>query len=188
MFRGHGQSKRAQVERRFQNDSGVGTQDDFNAFLWNVVMLAMGGMALGQAVDSSGLLRTISHKLQQTVEKESPWAVLAIFCALVLVATTFVSHTVGAIVILPILRAVGESMPDPHPKMLVMGAALMCSGAMGLPVSGFPNMNAISVVDKTGREYLRTYDFLRVGVPCSILTYGVIVSLGYSCMTFINGW
>lgn len=74
-------------------------------------MLAMGGMALGQAVDSSGLLLTISHKLQHAVERESPWAVLCIFCGLVLVATTFVSHTVGAIVILPILRAVGEAMP-----------------------------------------------------------------------------
>jgi phosphate transporter len=82
----------------------------------------------------------------------------------------------------------GGREQDPHPKMLVMGAALMCSGAMGLPVSGFPNMNAISVVDKTGREYLRTYDFLRVGVPCSILTYGVVVSLGYVLMTFVNGW
>ena len=29
-------------------------QDDFNGFLWNVVMLAMGGLALGEAVTSSG--------------------------------------------------------------------------------------------------------------------------------------
>ena len=36
---------------------------------------------------------------------------LAIFCALVLVATTFISHTVGAMVILPIVRAVGAAMP-----------------------------------------------------------------------------
>ena len=28
-------------------------------------------------------------------------------------------------------------MQDPHPKLLVMAAALMCSGAMGLPVSGY---------------------------------------------------
>lgn len=36
--------------------------------------------------------------------------VFAIFCALVLVATTFISHTVGAMVILPIVRAVGAQM------------------------------------------------------------------------------
>ena len=35
-------------------------------------------------------------------------------------------------------------MQDPHPKLLVMAAALMCSGAMGLPVSGYgpePHVN-----------------------------------------------
>jgi len=39
---------------------GVLDKDDFNGFLWNVVMLAMGGLALGDAVQSSGLLLTIS--------------------------------------------------------------------------------------------------------------------------------
>jgi di/tricarboxylate transporter len=38
----------------------VRSKDDFNGFLWNVVMLAMGGLALGQAVQSSGLLLSIS--------------------------------------------------------------------------------------------------------------------------------
>jgi di/tricarboxylate transporter len=39
---------------------GVLSKDDFNGFLWNVVMLAMGGLALGEAVKSSGLLLTIA--------------------------------------------------------------------------------------------------------------------------------
>ena len=36
-------------------------QDDFNSFLWNVVMLAMGGSVLGEAVKSSGLLLSITQ-------------------------------------------------------------------------------------------------------------------------------
>jgi di/tricarboxylate transporter len=59
---------------------------------------------------------------------QSLWAVLAIFCGLVLVGTTFISHTVGAMVILPIVQSVGDKMPGDHSKLLVMGAALMCSG------------------------------------------------------------
>jgi hypothetical protein len=61
---------------------------------------------------------------------QSLWAVLAIFCGLVLVGTTFISHTVGAMVILPIVQSVGDKMPGDHSKLLVMGAALMCSGGM----------------------------------------------------------
>ena len=40
---------------------GVLSKDDFNGFLWNVVMLAMGGLTLGEAVQSSGLLAAISQ-------------------------------------------------------------------------------------------------------------------------------
>ena len=73
-------------------------------------MLAMGGSALGEAVKSSGLLSAIAHGIQDLIVDRGTWAVLAIFCALVLVATTFISHTVGAMVILPIVQAVGADM------------------------------------------------------------------------------
>ena len=76
---------------------------------------------------------------------------------------------------------------DPHPKLLVMAAALMCSGAMGLPVSGFPNMTAVSLEDAKGLNYVQTADFLRVGVASSVFTYGVIVTLGYGIMLLV-GW
>ena len=46
----------------------------------------------------------------QLVDGYGTWRVLAIFCALVLLATTFISHTVGAMVILPIVQAVGAQM------------------------------------------------------------------------------
>ena len=85
-------------------------QDDFNNQLWKVVMLAMGGSALGEAVKSSGLLEAIAHAIQDVIVDYGTWEVLAIFCALVLVATTFISHTVGAMVILPIVQAVGADM------------------------------------------------------------------------------
>ena len=64
----------------------------------------------------------------------------------------------------------------------------MCSGAMGLPVSGFPNMTAIALEDATGRTYLTTWDFLKVGVPGSLLAYTVVVSVGYLLMVYVNGW
>lgn len=57
------------------------------------------------------------------------WTVSVIFAGVVLVGTTFISHTVGAMVILPIVQSVGEAMTgEKHPKLLVMSAALMCSG------------------------------------------------------------
>ncbi|KAL0044951.1 hypothetical protein WJX82_003051 [Trebouxia sp. C0006] len=136
--------------------TGVLGKDDWNGFLWDVVMLAMGGLALGECVKSSGLLSTIAGEIGNFV--------------------------VGAMIILPIVQSVGEDMADPHPKLLVMGAALMCSGAMGLPVSGFPNMNAIALEDGTGSTYVTTKDFLKVGLLGSVFAFGVINTLGYFIM------
>jgi len=166
--------------------SGVLSKDDFNAFLWNVVMLAMGGLALGEAVKSSGLLQSIANAITALTDGMDIYEVLLIFCLLVLICTTFISHTVGAMVILPIVQRVGEDMPGGHPKLLVMAAALMCSGAMGLPVSGFPNMNAVALEDSTGQNYVNTVDFLKVGVPASVAAYLVVVSVGYFLMLVVR--
>lgn len=111
------------------------------------------------------------------------WSILAIFCGLVLVATTFISHTVGAMVILPIVQSVGQALPGPaHDKLLVMGAALMCSGAMGLPVSGFPNMNAVALEDPTGVNYVDTTDFLKARV-CVLVCFVFFVCVVVSCFS-----
>eukprot|EP00798_Chlamydomonas_sp_ICE-L_P024061 gene24061-9635_t len=133
---------------------GVLSKDDFNGFLWNVVMLAMGGLALGEAVKSSGLLVTLAEGIREVVQDFDLWQVTAIFCALVLVSTTFISHT--------------------------------SVGAMGLPVSGFPNMNAVSLEDATGDNYVSSIDFIWVGVPGSIASYFIIITLGYKLMQWTN--
>ncbi|KAF9356734.1 low-affinity phosphate transporter [Mortierella sp. AD094] len=166
--------------------SGLLNKDDFNNFLWTVIMLAMGGIALGKAVDSSGLLDTIAHHIQDAVADMSLWVVLLIFSCLTLVFATFVSHTVAAVIILPIVQQVGMSFADPHPRILVMGTGLICSCAMGLPVSGFPNMNAIAQEDEMGIPYLKTMDFLKSGVPLSVLATLCVVTVGYGIMSALG--
>ena len=121
--------------------TGILTKEDFNNFLWTIIILAAGGLSLGKAVSSSGLLDTIATTITENVEGMSLYGVLVVFTALCLVVATFISHTVAALIILPLVHEVGAGMRNPHPNLLVMGSALMCSAAMGLPTSGFPNMS-----------------------------------------------
>ena len=123
--------------------TGILTKEDFNNFLWTIIILASGGLCLGRAVTSSGLLHTIAHEITARVEDFSLYWVLFVFAALILVVATFISHTVAALIVLPLVQEVGASMEQPHPNLLVMGSALMCSVAMGLPTSGFPNMSML---------------------------------------------
>ena len=124
--------------------AGILTKEDFNNFLWTIIILAAGGLSLGKAVASSGLLENIAQAISTGVEGMSIYRVLVVFASLILVVATFISHTVAALIILPIVREVGANMENPHPNLLVMAGALMCSAAMGLPTSGFPNMSVSS--------------------------------------------
>jgi phosphate transporter len=121
--------------------TGILTKEDFNNFLWTIIILAAGGLALGKAVSSSGLLHTIAGEITERVRDFSLYGVMVVFATLILVVATFISHTVAALIVLPLVREVGLSMDQPHPNLLVMASVLMCSAAMGLPTSGFPNMS-----------------------------------------------
>jgi di/tricarboxylate transporter len=132
--------------------TGILTKEDFNNFLWTIIILAAGGLALGKSVNSSGLLHTIAETITANVEGMSLYGVLCVFCGLILVIATFISHTVAALIVLPLVQQVGQSMPQPHPNLLVMGAVLMASGAMGLPTSGFPNMSKFSVLRSRSKD------------------------------------
>ncbi|RCI02879.1 low-affinity phosphate transporter [Rhizopus stolonifer] len=166
--------------------TGILNKDDLNNFLWSVVVLAQGGMALGNAVTSSGLLQDIALRLKDGISDLSVIAILAVFCFLILVFATFVSHTVAALIIVPIVQQVGQQLPVPHPNLLVMGAGLACSAGMGLPVSGYPNMSAVMLEDPSGKPYVTTKDFIITGIPTSIICTCLIFTMGYGIMSGIG--
>jgi len=159
---------------------GILTKDDFNGFLWTVMILAMGGTALGKAVDSSGLLNLIAGGIRDAVDGLPLWGVIWVFLGVMLVVATFISHTVAALIILPVVAEVGAALPDPHSNLLVMLAMFKASGAMGLPVSGFPNMQAIMLEDARGKPYLKTLDFIKGGMPASVFVAILVGTLGYA--------
>ncbi|KAF4447632.1 hypothetical protein F53441_8836 [Fusarium austroafricanum] len=161
---------------------GLLTKEDFNNFPWTIIILAAGGLSLGKAVRSSGLLHTLAEIVSDKVEGMSLYGVLVVFSTLILVIATFISHTVAALIFLPLVFDVGVAMDQPHPNLLVMGGVLMCSAAMGLPTSGFPNMTAIMKEDPFGTRYLQVKHFISRGVPSSIITLIVVVTLGYGIM------
>ncbi len=161
---------------------GILTKEDFNNFPWTIIILAAGGLALGKAVKASGLLDTVAAAITARVQGMSLYGVLVVFSTMILVIATFISHTVAALILLPLVFNVGADMDEPHPNLLVMAGVLMCSAAMGLPTSGFPNMTAIMKEDPAGQRYLQVKHFITRGIPSSVLTLFVVLSLGYAAM------
>ncbi|KAH3665829.1 hypothetical protein OGAPHI_004017 [Ogataea philodendri] len=165
---------------------GVLLPEDFNNYPWTIVMLAMGGLALGKAVTVSGLLRTIAEAIQAQLAGSGLFTVLCLFGIIVLAMATFVSHTVAALIIVPLIAEIGKALPDPHPNLLIMATALLCSSAMGLPTSGFPNVTAIGLRDSVGNPYLTVGTFIKIGVPSSLFCYLVVIFIGYLMMKLLD--
>lgn len=166
--------------------TGVLTKEDFNNFLWTIVFLAMGGIALGKAVASSGLLKSLDSFVQDEVNGLPLWGILAILVGVGLVVATFISHTIAAVLLVPIAAQMGANLVEPHPRLLIMATTLTSSAAMGLPISGFPNMTAINLEDEVGHHYVSVKTFLRVGIPASVLATIIIATLGYVIMLLLG--
>lgn len=114
--------------------TGMLSQFDFNSFSWHILFLIGGGNVLGDAVQRSGLLDTLSHSVIQALPNSSVWVVTVSLCMLVLCLTTFVSHTVASIIMLPII--VQMSIQIGHPHIPVICCALSISaGALFLGCS-----------------------------------------------------
>ncbi len=165
---------------------GILGKDDFNGFMWNIVILAMGGSALGEAVESSGLLDFIGNMIGARLAGLHSYVTLCIFLFCVLIITTFISHTVGAIIFLPIIMKVALGLPDPHPRLFVILGGLMCSTGMGMPISGFPNMSAVNQEDATGRSIIGTMDFVKTGLLSSFLVYLTVISVGFGICSLLG--
>ncbi|KAL0576788.1 low-affinity phosphate transporter [Marasmius crinis-equi] len=166
--------------------TGVLKKDDFEQFTWTIVFLAMGGIALGKGVTSSGLLDIMGGIIRDMVEGFSLYTVVLILSPIVLVVSTFISHTIASVLLVPIAKEVGSGMSGHHENLLIFITALICSAGMGMPVSGFPNQTAAAQEDELGELYLSNVDFLKNGVPASIVATLVVATLGFVLMQAIG--
>lgn len=157
--------------------SDILTKREFNSFQWNLIFLIGGGNVLGAAVSSSGLLQIVTEGVAPEIEKLPTWIAFACVMLFVLVVTTFVSHTVSSIILIPAIITIGAAIG--HVKMIVVAAGLMLSGAMALPMSSFPNVNSLLLEDDYGNPYLHVVDFLKFGGPFSVIVVFILLTAGY---------
>lgn len=91
--------------------------------------------------------------------------------------STFVSHTVSALILTPIIVDIAASTGQV--QIVVMTATLMMSGTMSLPMSSFPNANSLLVDDDFGRPFLHPLDYLKHGTAISIVVFAALATIGY---------
>lgn len=160
--------------------SGILSSQDLDSIDWGIVLLVMGGEIVGLAVKDSKLLHLASREIEKAVDGESIWLHYFVFSGSLLVITNFISHTVGAFTMLPVVAEVGKD----HCRMMVVGGVLCVSSACMLPVSSFPNIMAHSMKDVNGKPYLDNMDFLKCGICVEIIELAIMASWGWAIFTW----
>jgi phosphate transporter len=159
--------------------------EDLQSLPWSVLVLLGGGICLGTAVEKSGLLSFVAQEISLILSGFSVWLVFFILLSGIAVIANFLSSTVCGLIVFPIIAKVG--MAQSHPKLFVVSAALMTSGAMALPVSSFPNANCAAVSDLGDKHkpILATSDYIKTGFAVGFSILALLVSAGFVWGTIV---
>jgi sodium-dependent dicarboxylate transporter 2/3/5 len=121
--------------------TGIINKEDLKKISWDVLWLVSGGIALGLALDKTGLAKLVVHSIP--FDAFSPYVVLFGAAFLCLLMANFMSHTATANLLMPIMAALGASMLSLAPLggqvTLILVVTFAASLGMSLPISTPPN-------------------------------------------------
>lgn len=113
--------------------AGVVNDDDIQRMPWDTMLLIGGGMALGTAVETTGLGTAVARALVPA--GASPFVIAVVVAYLTTLLANVMAHTAAAALMLPIALA---AVPE-RPAAAAVTCALAASCAMFLPGSTPPN-------------------------------------------------
>ncbi|KJG12360.1 SLC13 family permease [Photobacterium iliopiscarium] len=150
--------------------TGIINKEDLKKISWDVLWLVSGGIALGLALDKTGLAKLVVHSIPFDIF--SPYVVLLGAAILCLLMANFMSHTATANLLMPIMAALGTSMVSLTPLggevTLILVVTFAASLGMSLPISTPPN----ALAHATG--YVESNQMARIGAIVGVV--GVLLS------------
>lgn len=155
---------------------GLLDNNDFRGLPWDVLYMVAGGLALGVALNVTGLGEVLVSALPLDA---SPWMLMAITAAVAAVMSTVMSNTATAGLIIPLVMNL--DFEQNYMLALVLALSMMCSMAMALPVSTPPNAIAFS------SRAIKTKDMMFTGGMITLIGFVVVMGIGPFYWKFMLG-
>jgi len=147
---------------------GVISAKDMRALPWDVLILLAGGLALGVAVEVTGLAQWFAGLVPGDL---APVAIAVVFCALGLALSNLMSNTAAAALLVPLAASLVEGESE---VLVIVSIAVGCSAAMCLPISTPPNAIAFGTGRISSRDFLLP-GLVAVAGMALVLPYLVLV-------------
>lgn len=154
------------------------TKEDLKRISWDVLWLVSGGIALGVALDKSGLAKNAIDAIPFATLH--PLLLIGGASLLCLLMANFMSHTATANLVLPLVAALGASMHSLLPYggevVLILAVTFAASLGMSLPISTPPNALAYA------SGHVQTHQMAKVGIVLGII--GLLIT--YAMLYLLN--
>lgn len=148
----------------------VEADEAFNAVDWRILVLIIAMLAIGKALDNSGLIQNIVDFAAPLLAQTSPLAALALVYLLSMILTELISNNAVAVIFTPLAIGLAETLGvDPRPFVVAVMFSATC--AFMTPFGYQTNTLVYSVGG------YRFADYLRLGTPLNIITAAIAIFL-----------
>ena len=130
-----------------------------------VLLLIIGTIALGMALQQTGTADLYAHAILGLVEGASPRVVLSVVIGLTSLLSLFLSNNSTAVLLMPIAMSVASAL-DVDPRPFVVGVCFGASACFATPVGYQTNLLVYGPGGYTFQDYVR------LGVPLNLLVWG----------------
>ncbi len=143
-------------------------EEAYRAISWKAVFLIAGMLPLGIAMDQTGAAQLLANGMVGLIGGMGPTAIMAGFFILAALTSQFMPNPAVAVLLAPIaLRTASDLGISPY--TLMMTVAVSASAAFLSPVGHSANVLVM------GPGGYRFSDYLKVGVPLTLVVLGVVL-------------
>lgn len=167
------------IPRRLANDTSILTWNEVKEIRWDVLLLFGGGLALADAIQTTGLAAWIADGATQLADMPAVALVLLMMIVIVYLGE-LASNTAMAAIFLPIAAATALGL-NMEPLSLVVPVALAASLGFMLPVATPPN----AIVYGSGA--VRSSDMLRAGAILDVISIAVVFAISTMLFPVVFG-
>jgi di/tricarboxylate transporter len=145
-------------------------REGYRAIQGEVLILIIGTMALGAAMEKTGASRIYAEAFLSALEGYSPRVMLAGILILTSLSSQLLSNNATAVLLLPIALSAASTM-GVHPKPFVIAVAIGASACFATPIGYKTNLLVY------GPGGYRFSDYLKLGIPMNLIVIGMAIVL-----------
>jgi len=139
-------------------------REAYEAVDWKILLLIIGMLALGSAMDKTGAATTLATHVADALGPLGPWGILCGIYLLASIMTEMVSNNAVAVVLAPIVIRIAEAV-DVSPIPFLVAVMFGASASFATPIGYQTN----TYVFGAGGYHFK--DFVKVGLPLNLILW-----------------